>query len=184
MARSFEFRRCIAPSDSRRTFTNRFWNGPSDIGGTLVWDFVHLYRSIQEGILLAKKEFGDGLVSMGIDTWGVDFGLIDADGKLLGNPVNYRDSRTDGMMDKVFACVPKREVYDCTGIQFMQINSLYQMMSLSLDESVQYRNAAKLLFVPDLLNYWLTGKMVAERTDLQYQLLGRVRTNWDNVSHG
>lgn len=143
---------------------NRFWNGPTEINGRLFWDFVHLFRNIQEGIALAKKEFGDGLVSMGIDTWGVDFGLLDADGSLLGNPVNYRDSRTVGMFEKVFERVPKEEVFSQTGIQFMELNSLYQLMALSLENSVQYNTAAKLLFVPDLLNYWLTGKMTAERT--------------------
>lgn len=143
---------------------NRFWNGPTSIRGTLHWDFVHLFRNIQDGIALAKKEYGDGLVSMGIDTWGVDFGLFDADGKLLRNPVNYRDSRTNGMFEKVFECVPKEEVFSQTGIQFMEINTLYQLLSLSLSDSVQYRMANKLLFSPDLLGYWLTGKMVAERS--------------------
>jgi rhamnulokinase len=143
---------------------NRFWNGPTEIRGTLFWDFVHLFRNIKEGIALAKKEFGDGLVSMGIDTWGVDFGLFDADGNLLRNPVNYRDSRTVGMFGKVFERVPKEEVFLQTGIQFMELNTLYQLMSLSLEDSFQYRSAKKLLFSPDLLGYWLTGNMVAERS--------------------
>lgn len=143
---------------------NRFWNGPTDVRGTLLWDFVHLLRNIKEGITLAKKEFGDGLVSMGIDTWGVDFGLFDADGNLLRNPVHYRDSRTVGMFEKVFERVPKAEVFAQTGIQFMELNTLYQMMALSLEDSFQYRNASKLLFSPDLLGYWLTGNMVAERS--------------------
>lgn len=143
---------------------NRFWNGPTEVRGTLLWDFVHLFRNIQEGIALAKKEYGDGLVSMGIDTWGVDFGLFDSDGKLLRNPVNYRDSRTSGMCEKVFERVPKIEVFAQTGIQFMELNTLYQLMSLSLEDSFQYRNAKKLLFSPDLLSYWLTGNMVAERS--------------------
>ncbi len=143
---------------------NRFWNGPTEIRGTLHWDFVHLFRNIQEGIALAKKEYGAGLVSMGIDTWGVDFGLFDADGKLLRNPVNYRDSRTNGMFEKVFEHVPKDAVFAQTGIQFMEINTLYQMMSLRMSDSVQYRMADKLLFSPDLLGYWLTGNMVAERS--------------------
>ncbi len=143
---------------------NRFWNGPTEIRGTLHWDFVHLFRNIQEGIALAKKEYGAGLVSMGIDTWGVDFGLFDADGKLLRNPVNYRDSRTNGMFEKVFEHVPKDEVFAQTGVQFMEINTLYQMMSLRMSDSVQYRMADKLLFSPDLLGYWLTGNMVAERS--------------------
>lgn len=143
---------------------NRFWNGPTEIRGTLLWDFVHLFRNIKEGIALAKKEFGAGLVSMGIDTWGVDFGLIDADGNLLRNPVNYRDSRTAGMFEKVFERISKEDVFIQTGIQFMELNTLYQLMSLSLDDSFQYRSAKKLLFSPDLLSYWLTGNMVAERS--------------------
>ncbi len=143
---------------------NRFWNGPTEIGGTFYWDFVHLFRSIQEGIALAKKEYGDALVSMGIDTWGVDSGLLDSDGKLLGNLVHYRDDRTEGMFGKVFERVPKAEVFAQTGLQFMELNSLYQYMALELEGSVQYKAADKMLFVPDLLNYWLTGKMAAERS--------------------
>ena len=143
---------------------NRFWNGPTEVRGTLLWDFVHLFRNIKEGVALAKKEFGDGLVSMGIDTWGVDFGLFDADGNLLRNPVHYRDSRTEGMFEKVFERVPKEEVFAQTGLQFMELNTLYQLMSLSLADSFQYRSADRLLFSPDLLGYWLTGRMVAERT--------------------
>lgn len=143
---------------------NRFWNGPTEINGTLYWDFVHLFRNIQDGIALAKKEFGDRLVSMGIDTWGVDFGLIDGQGKLLGNPVNYRDRRTNGMLEKVFSAVGKETVFNRTGIQFMQLNTLYQLYALAQAKDPQYLQADKLLFVPDLLNYWLTGKMAAERT--------------------
>ncbi len=143
---------------------NRFWNGPTEVRGTLLWDFVHLFRNIKEGIALAKKEFGDGLVSMGIDTWGVDFGLFDADGKLLRNPVHYRDGRTAGMFGQVFERMPKAEVFSQTGLQFMELNTLYQLMALSLEDSFQYRSAKTLLFSPDLLGYWLTGNMVAERS--------------------
>lgn len=143
---------------------NRFWNGPTEINGTLLWDFVHLFRHIKEGITLAKKEYGEGLVAMGIDTWGIDFGLLDEDGRLLRNPVHYRDGRTAGMYETVFERVPKADVFAQTGIQFMEINTLYHMMALSLEDSFQYRHAARLLFAPDLLGYWLTGKMVAERT--------------------
>jgi len=143
---------------------NRFWNGPTEINGRLFWDFVHLFRNIQEGMSLAKKEYGDGLISMGIDTWGVDSGLLDANGKLLFNPVHYRDSRTNGMFEKVFEKVPKEEVFRQTGIQFMELNSLYQYMAMTLEDSVQYQVADKMLFSPDLLSYWLTGKRVAERT--------------------
>lgn len=143
---------------------NRFWNGPTEIRGTRYWDFVYLFRNIKEGIALAKKEFSENLVSMGIDTWGVDFGLFDADGTLLQNPIHYRDIRTTGMFDQVFERVPKAEVFKQTGIQFMELNTLYQLMALSLEDSAQHKATEKLLFVPDLLNYWLTGNMAAERT--------------------
>jgi sugar (pentulose or hexulose) kinase len=143
---------------------NRFWNGPTKVNGTLYWDFVHLFRHIQEGIARARKAFGEELVSMGIDTWGVDSGLFDAKGKLLCNPVNYRDSRTDGMFEQVFENVPKKEVFAQTGIQCMELNSLYQYMAMKREESVPYQVADKMLFSPDLLSYWLTGRMVAERT--------------------
>lgn len=143
---------------------NRFWNGPTEINGTLYWDFVHLFRHIQDGIALAEKESGNGLVSMGVATWGVDFGLLDAQGNLLGNPVNYRDARTNGMPEKVFAAAGKESVFQQTGIQFMQLNTLYQLYSLAQSKDAQYLQAGKLLFVPDLLNYWLTGKMATERT--------------------
>ena len=143
---------------------NRFWNGPVEIQGTLYWDFVHIFRHIREGITLAKAEYGDGLVSMGVDTWGVDFGLFCPKGNLLRNPVNYRDSRTAGMMEEVFKRVPREDVFARTGIQFMELNTLYQLMSLALNDSFQYRSAATMLFSPDLLNYWLTGNMASERT--------------------
>ena len=143
---------------------NRFWNGPTEIGGTLYWDFVHIFRHIKEGIALAKKAYGDKLLSMGIDSWGVDFGLFDVNGNMLRNPIHYRDARTSGMLDKVFERVPKKEVFAQTGIQFMELNTLYQLMSLSQRDAFQYRAASRMLFVPDLLNYWLTGEMAANRT--------------------
>lgn len=143
---------------------NRFWNGPTEINGTLYWDFVHLFRHIQEGITLARNQFGADLVSMAVDTWGVDFGLIDEQGALLGQPVNYRDARTDGMPEKVFEKVGKKRIFDETGIQFMQLNTLYQLYALAQTDNAQYRQAHRMLFVPDLLNYWLTGKMACERT--------------------
>lgn len=158
---------------------NRFWNGPTEMAGTLYWDVVHLFRNIKEGIALAQQEYGDRLVSLGIDTWGVDFGLVDGHGKLLGNPVHYRDCRTAGMFEKVFATVPKDEVFAQSGIQFMEFNTLYQLMALASSDSVEYRAADKLLFVPDLLNYWLTGEMKAERTFASTsQFYNPVTKNW------
>lgn len=161
------------------TEMNRFWNGPTEISGTLYWDFVHLFRHIKEGIALARKTYGDKLISMGIDTWGVDFGLLDVNGKMLRNPVHYRDERTVGMLDKVFERVPKAEVFAQTGIQFMELNTLYQLMELALRDAFQYRAASKMLFSPDLLNYWLTGKMAANRSIVSTsQFYNPVTNDW------
>ncbi len=141
---------------------HRFPNTTAEVRGTLHWDFLRLWRDIQEGI-----GRGQALrpASLGVDTWGVDFALLDAQGELLGNPVHYRDRRTDGMMDWVFARVARAEVFAHTGIQFMPINTLYQLASLAARESPQLAAARTLLTAPDLLNYWLTGTAVCEFTN-------------------
>src|SRR5688572_16360431 len=100
---------------------NRFANPVTDVHGPLHWDMLHLWRNIQEGIEKGKVYKP---ASIGVDTWAIDFGFLDAQGTLIANPVMYRDKRTDGMMDAVFEIVPKREVFEQTGIQFLQINSL------------------------------------------------------------
>ncbi len=138
---------------------HRFPNTTVAVHGTLHWDFLHLWKDIQAGI---EKGKACHPASLGVDTWGVDFGLLDAQGRLIGNPVHYRDSRTDGMMEKVFARVPRTEVFAQTGIQFMQINTLYQMMSLVESDSPHLSIAQTFLTAPDLLNYWLTGAQVCE----------------------
>jgi rhamnulokinase len=140
---------------------HRFPNTPVTVRGTLHWDFLRLWHDIQTGL-----EKGKALqpASLGVDTWGVDFGLLDGQGALIGNPVHYRDGRTEGMMEAVFAHVPRAEVFAQTGIQFMPINSLYQMMSLVERRSPQLEIAATFLTVPDLFNYWLTGARVCEFT--------------------
>lgn len=148
--------------DGRRLALNglhRFSNPITSLHGTLHWDFLHLWREITTGI-----EKGKALkpVSLGVDTWGVDFGLLDRQGKLIGNPVNYRDPRTQGMMEAVFARVPKEEIFAQTGSQFLSLNTLYQMMSLVLSNSPQLEMAATFLTAPDLLNFWLTGAKVCE----------------------
>ncbi len=138
---------------------HRFANPVTELRGTLHWDLLHLWRSIQEGI-----EKGKALnpASVGVDTWAVDFGLLDAQGHLLANPIMYRDHRTDGMMEAAFARVPRREIFEQTGIQFMQINTLYQMMSLVESGSPLLDAAQTFLTIPDLLHYWLTGATVCE----------------------
>lgn len=140
---------------------HRFPNTTVTLNGTLHWDFLRLWADIQAGIA-AGKELNPA--SIGVDTWGVDFGLLDKQGNLIGNPVHYRDGRTAGMMDRVFEIVPRQEVFAQTGIQFMQINTLYQMMSLVEARSPQLDIAHTFLTAPDLLNYWLTGTKVCERS--------------------
>ena len=155
---------------------HRFNNPLTTIQGTIHWDFLHLWREITAGI-----EAGKSLkpTSLGIDTWRVDFGLLDKQGRLIGNPVNYRDPRTDGMMEKVFAKVPKEEVFAQTGSQFLQLNSLYQMMSLVDSNAPQLEIADKFLMVPDLLNYWLTGVKVCEFSNATTtQMFNPLTGNW------
>jgi len=103
-----------------------------------------------------------GSLRIGVDSWGVDFGLIDENGELIENPYHYRDSRTDGMMDKAFELMGKRQVYDNTGIQFMQLNTVYQLLSLSLSRPEVLKKTDKMIFMADLVSYHLCGQAFAE----------------------
>ena len=141
---------------------HRFPNRPVTVRGTLHWDILRLWGDVQAG-LENGREWGPA--SIGVDTWGVDFALLDGRGDLLGNPVHYRDARTAGMMDAVLARVPRADLFAQTGIQFMPINTLYQMMSLVERGSPQLAAAETFLTIPDLLNYWLTGARVCEFTN-------------------
>ena len=138
---------------------HRFANPLTTVHGTLHWDLLHLWREIQIGI-----EKGKPLkpASIGVDTWGVDFGLLDRQGHLIGNPVNYRDRRTEGMMDAVFSKVSREAVFAQTGIQFISINTLYHIMSLVVNRSPQLDLAHTFLTIPDLINYFLTGVKACE----------------------
>jgi sugar (pentulose or hexulose) kinase len=140
----------------------RFPNGPVRVQGHLHWDVLRIWSEIQHGLRLAAAH--GGLSSLGVDTWGVDFGLLDDAGNLIGNPYHYRDSRTDGMMEAAFARMPRQEIYRQTGIQFMQLNSLYQLLSMRLQNDPALECAASLLTMPDLFNYWLTGRKANEFT--------------------
>ncbi len=140
---------------------HRFPNGPVTVHGTLYWDILRLWSEIQTGISKGKQYNPAGI---GVDTWGVDFGLLDKNGRLLSNPVCYRDGRTEGMMEAVFAQVPRDEVFTTTGIQFARYNTLYQLMSLVTKNSPLLNVADTLLFTPDLISYWLTGEKIAEHS--------------------
>ncbi|MDX1357617.1 MAG: rhamnulokinase family protein [Clostridia bacterium] len=141
---------------------HRFSNDPVNINGTMYWDVLRLFHELKTGIIECRKKGHGDISSIAVDTWGVDFGLLDKEGRLLENPVHYRDSRTDGMIDAACEVVPREEIYRRTGIQFMQFNTLYQLYSLSKNRPDLLERADKMLFMPDLLNYFLTGSMHSE----------------------
>ena len=146
------------------TELHRFGNGPVRILDSLHWDVLRLFSEMKAGLAKAASH---GLSGIGVDTWGVDWALLDAAGGLVGMPYHYRDSRTDGVMEQVFARVPRAEVFACTGIQFMQLNTLYQLYAMAQRQPRLLAAAETLLMMPDLLNYWLTGRKVCEFTTSQ-----------------
>jgi rhamnulokinase len=143
---------------------HRFPNDPVKVKGTLYWDILRLFHEMKQGILKCVQKGEGDISSIGIDTWGVDFGLLDVSGNLLGNPVHYRDDRNEGMFEEAFKIVPKKEIYDETGIQFLKFNTLYQLLSMKLSNSPLLEKARTLLFIPDLFVYFLTGEKHSERT--------------------
>jgi rhamnulokinase len=143
---------------------HRFANTPVRLPTGLYWDVFRLFHEIREGLVKAGRERRLALSGIGVDTWGVDFGLLGEDGALVDNPRHYRDARNNGMLEKTFAAVSREEIFRHTGIQFMQLNSLYQLYAMKLANSPALKVATRLLFVPDLLNYWLTGVQKAELT--------------------
>ncbi len=139
---------------------HRFSNDPVSVGGTVYWDVLRLFHEIKQGII--KARMAGGFDSIGIDTWGVDFGLIDSEGKLMENPIHYRDTRTAGLVEESFKTLPREKIYGITGIQFMELNTLFQLISLKKYRPWMLERADKMLFMPDLFAYMLTGKMCAE----------------------
>jgi rhamnulokinase len=158
---------------------HRFPNTPVRVATGLYWDTFRLFHEIQQGLAVAGRERHLELDGIGVDTWGVDYGLFGVDDELIANPRHYRDERNDGMMEKTFDTVPRAEIFGETGIQFMQLNSLYQLYAAKLAGSPGLANAKTLLFMPDLFNYWLTGTMKAERTIASTsQFYDPVRRTW------
>lgn len=142
---------------------HRFANTPVRFPTGLYWDVPRLFHEICESIKIAARET-DELDGIGIDTWGVDFALLASNGALLENPRHYRDARTDGIPERVFTTVAAAEIFRHTGIQFMNINSLYQLYAAQQESPELLACTAKLLFMPDVFNYFLTGSLVSERT--------------------
>ncbi len=143
---------------------HRFPNGPVRVLDSLHWDVLRLFGELKRGLAAGAKQAGGSLTSAGVDTWGVDYALLGADGALVENPYHYRDSRTDGVMEKLLAIVPREEVFERTGIQFLRLNTLYQLYALKLQRPHVLERSHTLLMMPDLFHYWLTGRPVSEYT--------------------
>ncbi len=142
----------------------RFDNTPVELPNGWHWNVTALYQNILNGLKAAADTYGDRVISIGVDTWGVDYGLLDKDGRLLGLPYQYRDGRTKGMMKAAYEQVSQKEIYEGTGIQFMFFNTIYQLFSEVNSKSAALEIADDLLFMPDLLGYWLTGEKTQERS--------------------
>ncbi len=155
---------------------HRFQNEPVEYGGSLHWDVPRLWLEVRKSLACVEQV---ELAGIGVDAWGVDYALLGERGELLQNPYHYRDRRTQGIMEEVFRNVRKEEIYGATGIQFMPINTLYQLFAAQRDTPTLVKAAKQLLTIPDLFNYWLTGNAVCEFTNATTtQLVDPFRRSW------
>ncbi len=143
---------------------HRFPNSPVRVRGALYWDTLGMFREIKTGLKQAFSRYGDAIKGIGIDTWGVDFALLDNQGEVIGNAYHYRDSRNDGMPEEVFSIVPKSEIYESTGVQIMQINSIFQLHAFQKHHAEILECARSFVSLPNLFNYWLSGVIKNEYT--------------------
>jgi len=158
---------------------HRFPNGPVYLGDSLRWDVVRLWAEIQNGLSLAAKKFGKGIVSVGADTWGVDYVLLSGCDEMLGQPYAYRDARTNGMMERAFKKVPRREIFAQTGLQFMQFNTLFQLLAHQKSCPGLLEAADVLLMMPDFIHWALCGSRVVEFTNgTTTQCMHPLTRNW------
>ena len=155
----------VGPKALRLEEVHRFPNEPVGLPDGLHWDVLRLYREILDGLRIAARasDAGDPPLSIGVDSWGVDFGLLDGDGALVGNPFHYRDGRHAVGPDLVHARARQASLYMRTGIQFLPFNTLYQLAALEGTEA--FARAQTMLLMPDLIGYWLTGEVAAEETN-------------------
>jgi rhamnulokinase len=156
--------RVIAGNLESQEVVHRFPTRNVAAGGVLYWDALDLFREIKAGLKAAFAAYGDKAVSIGVDSWGVDYGLVDADGSLLGNPRHYRDRGNDGFMEEYVERFGRADLYAATGIQFMPFNTVFQLMAERKRHPERLAAAASLLNIPDLINFWLTGRRANERT--------------------
>jgi rhamnulokinase len=171
----------VSESGLRLTEVHRFHYAPRRIAGHLRWDVAGLTSGVCTGLQHARDgaaTMGARLVSVGVDSWGVDYALLDAEGRLTEDPICYRDERTDTAMDEVFALVSRREIYARTGIQFHQFNTLYQLWA-HVRDGLPAR-AAHLLLIPDFCHHWLCGALVSERTNASTTQMLSATGLWDD----
>jgi rhamnulokinase len=172
----------VGPGELLLEEVRRFKYPPREEGGRLRWPFAEILEEIKAGLREAgarARRLGRGVRSVGVDSWAVDYGLVDAVGQLIENPVCYRDARTRGAMDEVFEIVPRAELFARTGIQFLELNTLYQLRAHAREGLPE--EAARLLLIPDLINFMLTGRAACEYTNATTtQLVGALTGEWDD----
>ncbi len=158
---------------------HRFPNGPVPVAGTMRWDVLRLWSEVQSGLAKAAHTLGNQAISVGVDTWGVDYALLTRHGEMLGHPYNYRDPRTDGVMDWSFTQMPRREIFAQTGLQFMPINTLYQLIAMQQTQPALLALADRFLMMPDLFHWLLCGSQVVEFTNATTsQCLNATTSRW------
>ncbi len=171
--------RVIVGDLSKMEIIYRFPNNLVRVKDSIFWDILGIFNEIKKGLKKAFKKYPNQIVSLGIDAWGLDYVFLDDDGDLLGNPYHYRDKRTDNIMEEVFSIIPKKEIFTETGIQFMQINTIYQLYSFAKNKPQVFENAKYFLTIPDLLNYWLTGIITNEYSiATTTQLYNPIERDW------
>jgi rhamnulokinase len=144
---------------------HRFPNGPVHLADTMRWDLLRLWSEIQSGLAKAATRFGQSIISVGVDTWGVDFVMLSKTGEMLGQPYHYRDRRTQGVLEQTFQRVPREEIFSQTGLQFMEINSLYQLVAMNQSNGSLVELADRFLMIPDFFHWLLSGSRVVEFTN-------------------
>jgi rhamnulokinase len=157
----------------------RFENGPVEVAGHLFWDLLGQWSHVRQGLRAASGKWGSGITSVGVDTWGVDFGFLGRGDELLGNPYHYRDCRTNDTMPKAFGIVSREQIFRHTGLQFMQFNTLFQLLAMKLSGSPLLDIAESLLMMPDLFHWLMTGVKSNEMTNASTtQFYDPVKANW------